>query len=480
MSSRNRVFSGLVWTFSQQFGNLLIGFVVSLVLARILLPEEFGLIAMVVVLASFAEVLVDSGMTQSLIRSENLDKEDYSTVFYFNVLVSIILYLLFFLLAPLISSFYDEKSLIAITRVYCIVFIINAFSSVQQTRLTRRMDFKIQALISIPAKVVGGIIGIMLAYLGFGVWSLVWSYVSFSVVNTIQIWYYSKWIPSKIFNFTKLKKHLYFGYRLTISGVINKLFNNVYLIVIGKFFNPTVLGFYTRAETVNQLAVSSISGALNKVTFPYFAKIQNDRVKLKKVYKDLMKMVVFIVSPILIFAGVLAEPLFIVLFTEKWLPAVPFFQILCLTGILHPIHAYNLNILKVKGRSDLYLKIAIFKKILIVIGIIIGIQFGIYGLLYAQVILSFLFLLINGYYTKIFIDYGPLEQFKDISIFIFIAIIGGAVIYYLDSSFFKMRHNIFRLITGSFIGVIVYIALTLKFQNSTLKQLKAILKRSKF
>lgn len=477
MSYRNKVFSGFVWTFSQQFGNLFIGFIVSLVLARILLPEEFGLIAMVVSLVSFGEVLVDSGMTQSLIRSDKLTEEDYSTVFYFNILISILLYLLFFFTAPLIANFYGETELTTITRVYCLVFIINAFSSVQQTRLTRKLNFKTQALIAVPAKLVGGGFGIFLAYTGYGVWSLVWSHVAISFVNSIQMWYHSKWIPSRNFSFQKIKKHLRFGYRLTISGLLNKIFSNIYLITIGKFFSPAILGFYTRAETMNQLAVNSISGALNKVTFPFFSKIKNDDVRLKKVYKELMKMVVFLVAPILIFSGVLAEPLFVFLFTKKWLPAVPYFQILCITGILYPIHAYNLNILKVKGRSDLYLTVAVIKKVLIIIGVGIGIQFGIYGLLYAQLILSIFFLLINAHYTRIFINYGFIEQIKDIWLFFLIGGLAGLTIFYIDSSFLFEEQNVLRLLAGYILGAIIYFGLNLIFNNTTVNLVKLIFDR---
>jgi O-antigen/teichoic acid export membrane protein len=474
MSLRTQVLSGLVWTFGQQFGNQFVGFIVSLTLARLLLPEEFGLIAMITFFIAIGQVLVDSGLTDSLIRTKEPDNADYSTVFYFNLAISILMYLVVYFSAPYIAAFYNEKILTGITRLYALTFIINAFSTVQLTRLTKLMRFKSQALISIPATITGGIVGISLAYFGFGVWSLVWSQIMASSVSSVQVWFYSKWVPDFAFSPNKFKQHFKFGYQLGISGMLNKTFNNIYMLIIGKFFSAAQLGFYTRAETMKQFPVNNLSHVLNKVSFPLFAQIENDNAQLKRVYKQFMQASVFIISPVLIIFAALAEPLFRFLFTEKWLPAVPYFQVIFLTGILAPIHSYNLNILKIKGRSDLFLKISVLKKIFILMTILLALQYGIYGLLVGQVMLSILFFFINGYYTDIFIGYSLKHQIKDISPILFIASLSGVFVFFLDSILLPY-FDFIRIIAGGFTGILILLILSHIFNIDSFTLLKKII-----
>jgi teichuronic acid exporter len=478
MSLRKQATSGLVWTFAQQFGNQIIGFIVSLILARVLMPAEFGLIGMIAVLVGLGRVLVDSGLTQSLIRNENCDEEDFSTVFYFNLIVSILIYFIVFFTAPLVADFYTQPILVSIIRIYCLTFIIDAFSSVQLARLTKRMDFKIQTLVALPATIIGGGVGIYMAYSDFGVFSLVWSQVIISIVSTIQIWIYSRWKPLWRFNLTKFKDHFNYGYKIAISGVLEVVFKNAYVLIIGKFFSASQVGFYTRAETMKQLPVSNISNALKKVTFPLFAKIQNDDVRLKRVYKQLMQMVVFVLAPVLIFLAVLAEPTFRLLFTDKWLPAVPYFQILCITGILRPIHSYNLNVLMVKGRSDLYLKLKSFEKILIIVGIIVGIQFGIFGLLYAQVAVSLITFFTNAYYTNKFINYSAWEQIKTLIPILVLASACGGLIFLVDYYIYSSI-DIVRILVGGSFGGIIYIGFSVIFKMDSYMHFKKLISKKK-
>lgn len=476
MSLRKQATSGIAWTFAQQFGNQIIGFVVSMILARILMPEEFGLIGMIAVFYSIGRGLMDSGLTESLIRSKDMDQEDFSTVFFFNLMASIGIYLLIFLAAPFIAEFYERTILTSIVRLYCVTFIIDAFTSVQRTRMTKKMDFKTQTIIAIPSTVLGGTIGITMAYLGYGVWSLVWSTIATSFFGSLQFWIYSKWTPSLVFNMVKFKEHFNFGYKLTLSSILNRVFSNLYLIIIGKLFSPAQVGFYTRAETMKQLPVTNISNTLNKVTYPLFASIQNDDVRLKRVYKQLMQMVVFLITPVLVILAVLAEPTFRFLFTEKWLPAVPYFQILCVTGILYPVHSYNLNILKVKGRSDLFLKLAVIKKALTVLGIIIGLQFGIYGLLYAQVILSIISFIINAFYTDKFISYSAWEQTKDILPILMISTVIGMLIWFVDIKLGD-QIDILRILSGGVIGAASYLLLSYLFKIPSVNDFQKLIKR---
>ncbi|NJY63021.1 lipopolysaccharide biosynthesis protein [Salinimicrobium sp. CDJ15-81-2] len=478
MSLKRKAALSLVWTFTQQFGNQLIGFIVSLVLARILLPSEFGLVGMIAVVVAVGNALLDGGLTKSLIRDTDCDEVDYSTVFFFNVGAGLVVYALVFLSAPFIADFYEQPVLTDIIRVYCLTIVITSFSAVQLARLTKRMDFKIQALIAIPAAVMGGVVGIWMAFSGYGVWSLVWSGITTAVVSTIQMWWYSSWKPRLVFSRSRFSKHFNYGYKLTLSDLLNRIFNNIFLIVIGKYFSAAQVGFYTRAETMKQLPVTNISRALDKVTFPLFVSIQDDEVRLKRVYKKLMLMVVFVISPVLIFLAVLAEPVFVFLFTEKWLPAVPYFQILCVTGILFPLHSYNLTILNVKGRSDLFLKLEVVKKVIIVITIIIAIPFGIMALLYGQVVISLLAFFINAHYTSRFISYTGWEQLKDVLPIISLAVFGGTIIFVLDWFIMQEQSNLLRILAGVITGSLVYLSTAFIFKFSSLFELSnLILKR---
>ena len=476
MSLRSTATKGIVWTFTQQFGNQLISFGVSLVLARLLLPEEFGLIGMIAIFIGIGNALINSGLTQSLIRSENPNQEDYSTVFFFNLGGSIFVYFLIYFSAPLIADFFGHQILIDIIRVYCLSFIVNAFSAVQLTRLTKKMDFKTQMLVAIPSLVVSGVLGIYLAYTGYGVWSLVWMSLCQAVLNTIQLWMWSKWRPSFVFSTIKFKEHFSFGYKLTLSSLLDTIFNNIYQVIIGRFFPASQLGFYTRANTLKLLPVTNITGALGKVTYPLFASIQDDDVRLKRVYKEIMQLVIFIVAPVLILMGVLAEPLFRFLFTEKWLPAVPYFQVLCLGGILYPIHSYNLNILNVKGRSDLFLKLEIIKKTLIVVIIGISIQFGIMGLIWGQFIMSILAFFINTHYTGKFLNYNSFEQALDILPILLLAFFVGVIIWLVDNYLhINLLKDFYRLTILALGGGGLYIAIAYVFKMDSITSVKKII-----
>ncbi len=478
MSLKNQALSGVFWSSMQLFGTQAIGFGVSLILARLLLPAEFGLIAMLGVFIGLGTTLINSGLTNSLIRTENLDDEDFSTVFFFNLAGSLIIYIIIFLAAPLIADFYDQELLTVIVRVYCITFIINAFSAIQNARLTKMLDFKTQMKVSVPSIIMGSIVGVFMAYNNYGVWSLVWSGIVQSLASTIQLWYYSKWRPLWIFNRQKFSYHFHYGVKLMFSGVLDTLFTNAYTIIIGKFFAPAQVGFYNRAETLQMLPVGNISSIITKVSFPLFSTIQNDDVRLKSAYKRIMQMVIFLVAPTLILMSVLAEPLFRILFTEKWLPAVPYFQILCFNGILYPIHSYNLQILNVKGRSDLFLKLEVIKKIIVVVIILVTFQFGIYGLLYGSVIASILAFFVNTYYSGKFLNYPAWEQTKDLLPIIFLSLLIGGLVYFFDQQLKTIfLYDLSRLIFGVLLGVALFAIAAYIFKMSSLKEIIDIIKR---
>lgn len=467
MSLKKQALSGMIWAFAEQFGTQLVSFAISIILARLLLPTDFGTIALFGVVLGIAASLIDGGMASSLIRSKDVDEVDLSTVFWFNVGISVFLYLLIFFIAPFISDFYDLPILTSIIRVYTIVIIINALVVVQKTHFIKELNFKTAFKIQLPSLIVGGISGISFAYLGFGVWSLVYSALIQTSIFTCQHWVYSNWKPTLTFSKSKFKYHFNYGYKMTLSGLMDIIFKNVYTVIIAKLFSIQQLGFYNRADSLKQLPVSNLSNALNKVSFPLFAKISHDNVKLKEVYKKLMKVVIFIIAPILSIMVVSAEPLIRFLLTDKWLPAVPYFQILSFAGLLYPIHAYNLNVLKVKGRSDLFLKLEIVKKAVFIVTIFVSFRFGIYGLLWGQCFTSTVAFFINTHYTGKILNYGSWQQLIDLVPSILMATTIGLVIYLLDSYYFINLIDIARVTVLAFIYVILYgsMAYVLRFKE---------------
>lgn len=476
MSLKEKAVVGVFWTFIQQFSVQGVGFFVSIILARLLMPNEFGLIAMISLFISLGNLLINSGMSQSLMRTQDVDDDDYSSVFYFNLLVSVFIYAIVYFSAPYISSFYNQDILKFIIRIYSINFFINALSIIQITKLTKQLNFKLQTFISIPSTIISSIIGVLMAYNGFGVWSLVFSTLSQSIISTILYWYYGKWMPSLSFKINKIKKHWKFGYKLLFSGLLDTIFNNVFSIIIGKFFSISQVGYYQRAESLKQFPVSNLILILDKVTYPLLSTIQNDDYRLKSVYSKILQMILFIIAPLLIFSAVLAEPIFRFLFTEKWLSAVPYFQVLCVNGILYPIHAYNLNILVIKGRSDLFLKLEIYKTLILTIIILISFQWGIYGLLFGGIISSIAAFFINTYYTKKLINYSAFDQFKDLFPTVFLAAIVGFIISIIDKSNLSfLNKDLIRILFSLTIGVLMFLISAFLLKFKALHELKQII-----
>jgi O-antigen/teichoic acid export membrane protein len=479
MSLKKKAISGLIWTFSQQFSVQLINFIVSVILARILTPEEFGLIGILAVFISIGNILIDGGLTSSLIRTSNPDQKDYSTVFLINVVGSILLYIILFYAAPFIAAFFKKEILAVIVRVYGISIIIRAFVAVQTTRLTKQMDFKIQMTMQIPSVIGGGVLGIALAYMGYGVWSLVWMNLFQSFLFTIQHWVFTKWRPNLYFNKERFKNHFSFGYKLTLAGLLETIFQNLYNLIIGKYFSPAQVGYYTRAQSVRQFPIQNISEALNKVTYPMFSTIQDDNEKLKQVYKKLLKQVMFWLTPSMIILIILGEPLFRFLFTEKWLPATPYFQLLCISGITYPLHSYNLNILKVKGRSDLFFKLEIIKKSYTAIGIFLAIPYGIHGLLYFQIASSFAAFYINSFYSGKMINYPFKEQLRDILPSIYLSVLVAVFAWLLDLFLLKALHmfDIGRILIGGGFFFLSYLSMSQLIKMEPLSDFKTLVLR---
>lgn len=475
MSLRKQALNGAIWTYTQQFGTQLISFVVSIFLARMLLPEEFGLIGMIAIFMGIGTILFDGGMTSSLIRSNDLENSDYSTVFFFNLLVSLGVYLIIFVSAPFIADFYHQPKLTKITRVYSLSFVFSAFGSVQNTILSKAMNFKKQTLLTVPALLGGSVVGLAMANADYGVWSLVGMTLTNTLMLSTILWFTSSWKPNLSFSYIKFKRHFAYGYKLTLSGVLDIIFSNIYQIIIGRFFQASLVGYYTRANQLMMMPVGNVSTALNKVAFPLFSELQDDNLRLRSAYKKIMLLVLYIINPIVVLMIVLAEPLTTFLFTEKWLPMVPLFKVICLSGLLYPLHIYNLLILQVKGRSDLFLKLEVAKKVLSAIILIVSFYYGIYGLLWGQVLFSVLALFINTYFAGSMISYSMGQQIKDIIPLFVLVFAMGLSVYLVDFYLLNQLMDIIRLTVNISLGGLLYICLSYIFKFESLKEIKHII-----
>lgn len=476
MSLKKQAISGVKWNFAQQLSVQFINFGVQVILARLLMPEMFGLIAMVIIFISIGQTLMDGGMTSSLIRTTDPDQLDYSTVFVTNIIMSCTIYGVVYFFAPYIAEFYNQAILTDIVRLFALTFIIRALVAVHVAKLTKEMNFKLQMKLQIPATIISGVVGVTMAYQGYGVWSLVWLNLVQAIIFTIQYWLFIDWRPSLVFDKERFKHHFDFGYKLTLSGLIDTIYNDAYRIVIGKFFSPAAVGFFNQAETMRLFPVNQISAVVGKVTYPLFSKV-NDDAALKSVYRITMKLILLCVVPVMFSLILVAEESFRFVFGEKWLPAVPYFQILAIASIIRPISTYNLNILKVKGRSDLFLKVEIVKKVLGIILLLIGLNFQVIGLVISLTMFSFLSLLINMHYSGTLISYSIYEQIKDtvylyvIGIFIYVTL---NIIKSYTQSYFNYDFTI--IITFGSIFILLYLSITLFYDKKLFNTLKNIRK----
>lgn len=456
MSIRKETFSGMIWTIADTFFLKGITFIASIILARLLGPTEFGLIGMVTVFIGIGVIMVDSGLSSSLIRTKNADESDFSTVFYLNLVISLLVFAFFFTAAPYIAKFYEQKILTDIIRLYGLSFIICAFSAVQLTILNKNMQFKRIMLINIPGTVTGVILGISLGYCGYGVWSIVWMYLSTQLINSFFLWVFSSWKPSLLFSLKKMKYHFDFGYKLLLSGLLNTVFANFHNVVIGKFFTVQSLGYFERARTFNDYPVTVLTSIIGKVTYPLLSKLQDEKERISEIYKQLLQLSFFISVPLMFGAAAIAYPLFDLILGVEWLPSAEYFQIICLAAMFYPVHAFNINILKVYGRSDLFLKLEIIKKVVLMLSVLFLLPFGILGLVWSSVIISFISLIINMHYSSDMIAYKSFQQIKDmipifsIGVFTFLGMYG--IQTYLNASSVYLQ----IVIPGLF-GIVFYI-----------------------
>lgn len=473
-SLKQKITSGLFWSSVERFSNQGVQFVFSIILARLLSPSDYGIIAMVTIFFAVAQSFVDSGFSNALVRKADRTEEDLSTCFYFNIGVGIIAYIVLFLIAPLVANFYNQPILSPIIRITGLGVILNSLCVVQQALFTIKIDFKSQAKITLSATVISGIVGIILAYQGYGIWALVWQGVASSIVRMGLLWLMSKWRPRT--GFSKSSFNYLFGYgsKLLASGLLDTIYDNIYPIVIGKFYNPAQLGNYSRALGWAQLPSANITSILQRVTFPVLSAIQDDTLRLQNSYRRLLKLSAFIVFPLMMGLAAMASPLIRVILTAKWDGCVLYLQILCFALMLYPIHAINLNLLQVKGRSDIFLRLEIIKKIIGVVILIITIPLGITAMCLGMVFSSIICLIVNTYYTSRFIDVGLLTQLKDLRIILINSLVMGGGIYIL-TSFIDIEG--LKLVMGIVIGFLLYFIGSFYFSKAELQEVISLIKK---
>lgn len=474
--------NSFLWTAFQQFGAQIIGFVVTILMTRHFEPSEFGLIAMISFFYGIGYTILQVGMASSIIRTVQPDSLDYATVFISNLLISLVIYAVFFFCAPLMSSFFNQASLTSIIRIYSLTLVIDSFSSIYITKLTKDIQFKKQATIQLASSIFSSCVGVVLVFSGYGIWSYIYMVLCQSFLLSLNFWLFIPWKPELKFDLIRFKIHFKFGYKLIIIGLMENLMNNIYTFILAKFFPIRQLGLYSRADSLKQIPVINLTQILTKVTLPLFAKYQNDNTELVRYYKNILLIIFFFNTALLIYVGVTAESLFLIVFTEKWLPAVPYFQLLCIAGIFQPINAYSMNILTAMGRSGLFLKIDFWKKILSVLIIGLSLIFGIYGLIVSQIFLSMIFFFINSYFIGKVIKYDMFNQLSDISSTFILNISFFFFLFFIN---YILQEQLFGavsiIILNLLIGIVFYVLsiylLKLKILDYMTKMYKVIISK---
>lgn len=413
-SLRQKTVSGLSWSFIDSISGQGIQFIVGIILARMLTPREFGLIGMITIFIAVSESFINSGFSSALIRKKECTQADYSTVFFYNLTAGAIFFTILLFSAPAISGFFKEPELKPIIQVLGAVLIIDSATIIQRTILTKQINFKLQTRISVIAALGSGVMAIGMAYSGFGVWSLVAQRLCKQAINSFLLWLWNKWKPIAVFSRQSFRELFGFGSKLLASGLIDTIYRNVYYLIIGKFFSAKELGYYTRADQFNALPSQSLTGVIGRVSYPILSSIQDDANRLKASYQQLIRSTMFITFILMVGMAAVAEPMVVGLIGEKWKPSIIYLQMLCFTGMLYPLHALNLNMLQVKGRSDLFLRLEVIKKILAVPVIVIGIFWGIRVMIAGMMLNSVIALYINSYWSGRMIGYPFRQQISDI------------------------------------------------------------------
>lgn len=431
-SLKQQTISGMTWGFAGNFAGQAIGFIIGLILARLLSPKEYGLIGMVTVFIVLTEPFINSGFNEALIRKAKCSEKDYSSVFYFNLCAGIVFYLLIFFTAPFISSFFKEPEIIRITRAIGIIIIINAASLIQATILTKEVNFKLLTKINLASSLVSGIFGIVLAFRGLGVWALVIRTITDHFIRSCLLWIINNWRPHGIFSLQIIKELFGFSSRILVSAIIDKIYSNIYNLVIAKFFSAKELGLYTRGQMFKNFASESITEVIGRVSFPILSQIQNDPDRLQSTYKTTLITTQYIVSILMLVLASIAEPLILTLIGEKWMGSVIYLQLLCFIGLLYPMHAITRNLMYVFGRSKLVLRLQVFTKILAIPAIIVGIFVGIIPMILVMIATSLTEMIVKTHLAGKLVNYPLITQLKDMAPSFLLAVTTGGILFILN------------------------------------------------
>lgn len=456
-SLKNKTFSGSLWSLADNLAGSGITFIVGLFLARLLTPEEYGVIGIIMIFIAVFNSIVDSGFSNALIRKNDATDVDYNTVFFFNLVISVVLFGVLYGLAGAISTYFKIPILVPVTKVMASIVIINAFAIIQRTILVKNIDFKTQTKVSLIASIVSGVVGIGMALKGYGVWSIVGQQISRQLMNSLFLWIFNRWRPRLTFSVRSFRELFGFGWKLLVSGLIDTIWKQVYQVVIGKCYSAETLGHYTRAEQFNTIFSSNLTAVVHRVSYPVLSKIQDEKERLKQAYRKVIKTTMLVTFPCMLGLAAIAEPMIRVLIGDKWLPCVPYLQIICFSGMLYPLHALNLNMLQVKGRSDVYLILEIVKKTIAVGPILLGIFINIYWMLIGSVLTGFIAYYLNGHYSGREIGYPCREQVRDIMPTFLISLAMAATVYtmtFLQLSVFVVFP--LQLVVGSGMMIVLY------------------------
>lgn len=457
-SLKKKTIGGLFWSFGDLIGNQGIQFLIQIILARLLLPEHFGLIGMILVFIALSNSLVDSGFTQALIRERNASQTDYSTVFYFNLFVSVLIYGTLYAAAPSISGFFGEPQLVSLIRVLSIGIVINALAVIPKAMFAKEVNFKAQATINLSASIVSGIFAVGLAVGGYGVWSLVLRQLSMNAIQSLLFALTKKWIPSLVFSVSSFRRLFGFGWKLLVSGLIDTFYTNVYFLIIGRQYSAAQLGYYTNASRFSEIVSQNLAATILRVTYPVLSSIQDEHERLKQSYKKITKLAAFLIFPVMVGMAAVGEPLVLLVFGEKWLPMVPYFQLLSIAGMLYPILALDLSILQVKGRSDLYLLLEIINKVSLTILLFLAVwlELGVIGLIGAAIVNTYLEFFVNSHFSKREVAYPAKEKVQDLLAIYLLSFGMGAVVWglgvWLDTG------TVVQLLLQIAAGILFYIA----------------------
>ena len=430
-SLKDKTIKGTAWSAIDNVTQMGVSFLVSIVLARLLSPDDYGLIGIINIFTVVCTAIINGGFSTALIRKKDITDDDYSTSFIVNLGLSLVLYALIFIASPLIAEFFEREELVSLTRVSSFTMIIGALAIVQQTRLTKRIDFKTQTKITLAASVVSGVIGITMAFLDFGVWALVAQMLSAQLLRTVLLWIYNHWIPSLRFNKQSFDNLFGFGWKMMVSAVLDSLWTQLYQVVVGKFYNAATLGQYTRAKHFSQMFSSNLTTVIQRVTYPVLSDIQDDKERMVNAYRKIIKTTMFITFTLMFALGAVSEPLLYCLIGEKWHEAATYLPLICFVGAFYPLHAINLNMLQVQGRSDLFLGLEIIKKIIGLAPLFIGAFIGIFPMLYASIITSAISYFLNSYFPGKLLGYTSWMQLKDISMSFVVTISMAAIVFFL-------------------------------------------------